>query len=288
MQDLLSTNGLIAAEDAYYLVGGDRSVKFLDATLSTQNGMSPEQAFLNRHISDAQFFDVEAIADQESPLPHMVPTSEYFESCISALGVSNDDHIVIYDQSGLYMASSRAWWMFRLFGHDKVYVMEGGLGAWVARGLPVIDGPVVTPTPSSFKATLRRELLVTKDDLLKNLETQNIDVVDARPSGRFDGLMPEPRPNMRAGHIPSSKNLPFIEVLDRTGRFKSDADLEYLFRSLELEPDSNIATSCGSGITACTVALALFKARGQNAAVYDGSWSEWGDEASNTPVEVSA
>lgn len=290
MSGLLSSNGLIHAEDVYYLLGGNEKIRLLDATYSVSaGGLSPFQAFLGRHIEGAQFFDIDVVADQEAPLPHTVPSPEYFAACASALGISNDEHVVIYDQSGAYMASSRAWWLFRLFGHDRVYVMEGGLQSWVARGFPVAEGAPEVPEPTQFQASLRQELIVTRNDLMNNLETGEIRVLDARPAARFNGDAPEPRQGMRTGHIPRSYNLPFTDVLDgRGGMFHHNAVLEKCFSTLGIDQDTSVAVSCGSGVTACTVALALFKARGQNAAIYDGSWSEWGDELAGTPIELSA
>ena len=288
MTELLSKNGVIPAEDLYFLLGGNEKIKVLDATFAAVRGQSPHQAFLGGRIEGAQFFDIEAVADQESPLPHMLPTPEYFADCVSSMGISNDDHVVIYDQSGLYMASSRAWWMFRTFGHDKVYVLEGGLSAWKARGYALASGPSDAPAPGNFKADFRAELVVSRNDILSNLETGDFLVLDARPAARFAGNAPEPRPGMRGGHIPRSVSLPFMETMEPSTFLKSTSALEQLFEKHELHADARLAVSCGSGVTACTVALALFKARGQEAAIYDGSWSEWGDENAGTPVEVSA
>lgn len=285
----LSDNGLIHAEDLYYMLGSNPGIKILDATYALPGtSTSPFHAFLGRHIEGAQFFDIDVVADQEAALPHTVPSPEYFAACASALGIENDDHVVIYDQSGAYMASSRAWWLFRLFGHENVYVLEGGLHSWVAKGFRTVEGAVDAPAPSRYAATLRQDLIVSRNDLMNNLETGDIKVLDARPAGRFDGSMPEPRPGMRAGHIPKSYNLPFGDTLDGNRLFRGNNDLEKLFASVGLTSNDKVAVSCGSGVTACTVALALFKARGQDAAIYDGSWSEWGDELAGTPVEISA
>lgn len=290
MSEKLSENGVIAAEDLFYMMGGKEPIRLLDATYALPNaGISPYDAFLNRHIDGAQLFDIDAVADQEAPLPHTVPTPEYFASCMSALGISNTDHVVVYDQSGSYMASARAWWMFRLFGHDHVYVLEGGLGAWVQRGFPVVSGPAAAPAPSVYMAGFRPELLVTKADLLANIETNNMRVIDARPPQRFSGQSPEPWAGKRAGHIPGSLNLFHGDVLDpRTRALKDSATLESIFSEQDMSAGDRLAASCGSGVTACTIALALYKARGQDCAIYDGSWSEWGDESAGTPVEVSA
>ncbi|PZO83035.1 MAG: 3-mercaptopyruvate sulfurtransferase [Micavibrio aeruginosavorus] len=288
--DRFSYNGMISAEDLYYLLGANKNIRVLDASYSVAGGMqSPFDAFLGKRIPEAQFFDIDAIADREAALPHTVPDADFFAACVASLGVSNKDHVVIYDQSGAYMASSRAWWMFRLFGHENVYVLEGGLESWTRRGFRTVSGACDSPEPGHFEARLRSELIVSKTDLINNLETGAVTVIDARPAGRFDGLLPEPRTGMRAGHIPGSVNLPFGNLMDRDTRHLLDPQtLEATFSAMEIAEDAKIAVSCGSGVTACTVALALFKARGQDSAIYDGSWSEWGHESSGTPVELSA
>ena len=290
MSHKLSDNGVIAAEDLYYMLGGKESIKVLDATYSLpQAGVSPYEAFMTRHINGAQFFDIDVIADQEAPLPHTLPTAEYFASCMSSLGISNEDQVVIYDQSGAYMASSRAWWMFRAFGHENVYVLEGGLSSWIQRGFPLANGPAPAPLPSIFVATFRPELVVSKTDLLNNIETGDIRVLDARPPARFAGNSPEPWAGKRAGHIPKSVSLPNGDLIDPASRnLKNTGVLESLFKDMQIAPDQKLAATCGSGVTACTIALALYKARRQDCAVYDGSWSEWGDDSAGTPVEVSA
>lgn len=289
----LSENGLIHAEDLYFLLGTEKeSIKLLDATFALPGPMAhkpPFQAFLTRHIKSAQFFDIDVVADQEATLPHTVPSAEYFAACASALGINNTDHVVIYDQSGMYMASSRAWWLFRLFGHENVYVLEGGLQSWIVRGFPTEEGTPEIPESTQFQARLRSDLIVTRNDLMDNLVTGQMRVLDARPEGRFAGTMSEPRPGMRAGHIPNSYNLPFSQVLDGPSRHLQDeATLAQTFDALGIGAQDKVALTCGSGVTACTLALALYKLRRQDAAVYDGSWSEWGEETAGTPVEVSA
>lgn len=289
MTDKLSDNGLIHADDLFYLLGGPEKIKILDATYGGVRGMSSYNAFLGERINGAQFFDIDVVADQEAPLPHTIPSPEYFAECVSSMGISNDDHVVVYDQSGAYMASSRAWWLFRMFGHNNVYVLEGGLQAWKARGFNIASGPADAPATGNFKPSFRPELIVTQNDLLDNIDTGNITVLDARPASRYEGRSPEPRPNMRAGHIPKSLSLPFMETIDPASAFfKSNNMLEQLFERCNLAQGANLAVSCGSGVTACTLALALFKARGQEAAIYDGSWTEWGAADANTPIEVSA
>lgn len=286
----LSDNAMIAAEDLYYLLGGSEKIKILDATFALPHaGLSPFDAFLGKHIEGAQFFDIDVVADREAPLPHTLPDAAFFAECMAAMGISNDDHVVVYDQSGSYMASSRVWWMFRAFGHESVYVLEGGLAAWTYGGFPLVSGPPAAPALTSFKATLQPGLVVTKTDLLDNIDTGHLLVVDARPEARFCGHAPEPWQGKRAGHIPRSLNLPFGQLIEPSTRYLKDKmALEQIFEQHDIGPEAKLAATCGSGVTACTIALALFKARQQDCAIYDGSWSEWGDESAGTPVEVSA
>jgi thiosulfate/3-mercaptopyruvate sulfurtransferase len=290
MSSKLSENGLISAETLHKNLCRPNNIRILDATYGPVEGRySPEQAFFGRRIDGAQFFGIDAIADQENPLPHMLPSADYFADCASSLGISNEDDVVIYDQSGIYMGASRAWWMFRVFGHERVYVLEGGLQAWAASGYKVVSGPPDGPKRAEFKATYRENLVADKTQLLNNLEQPNYKVIDARPAGRFDGIIPEPRPDMRAGHIPGSVNLPFIESIRTDNRFfQDDQTIDQLFQNIGIGYTDKPVISCGSGMTACTLALALYKARGQDAAIYDGSWSEWGHADAETPVEVSA
>ncbi len=290
MTALLSDNGVIHAEDIYYLLGGKEPIKILDATYSLPGGnASPFDAFLTQRIDTAQFFDIDVVADQDAPLPHTMPDAEYFAACVSAMGISNKDHVVVYDQSGAYMASSRAWWMFRAFGHEKVYVLEGGIKAWMDGGYRIVSGPAEVPKMEQFTATMRNNLIVSKNDLLNNIDTHDIRVLDARPPGRFFGAVQEPWAGKRSGHIPGSYNLPFGDLINPQSRaIRLPEELERIFKAQNIDAADKIAVSCGSGVTACTVALALFKARKQDAAIYDGSWSEWGDEAAGTPVELSA
>ena len=289
-QEMLSNTGLIDAQDLYYLLSGATPVKILDATYALPGGaLSPHEAYLQRHIEGAQFFDIDAVADPDAPLPHTLPDADFFEEAVAAMGISSTDHVVIYDQSGSYMASSRAWWMFRVFGHEYVYVLNGGLERWVAAGFATKTGPELEPAPGTFKAALNPTLVVDKAALLANLEDPVFTVVDARPEARFEGTMPEPRPAMRAGHIPGSRNVPFVNMLEGRGRLiKQPAAVEQTFHQAGLLSSDKIAVTCGSGVTACTLALALYQTGNKDVAVYDGSWSEWGLEESNTPIEFSA
>ena len=235
----------------------------------------PLAEFKTIHIPGAVFFDIDRIADDTNPLPHMIPSVEKFASQVSALGVGNGDHIIAYDTTGVGSAA-RVWWMFHLFGHDRVSVLDGGLPAWQKSGGPVED-QVPVPTTTHFTARLNRDLLRTTEDLLRNIKNDTEQVMDARTQGRFTGKEPEPRPGLRSGHIPKSLNLPFLDLYDPGTHFMKSIDqLTELFSKAGVREDKRVVTSCGSGITACNLALALHLIGRTDVAVYDGSWTEWG------------
>lgn len=227
-------------------------------------------------IPGALDFDIDDVADPAAPLAHTVPSAEIFSAKVGALGISNSDLVIVYDRSGLAMAAARGWWMFRLFGHGNVRVLDGGLPAWVHAGFSIGE-KAATSTPVSFKVSFRGELLKTADQLIENLDAKNFTVLDARDAARFRGDMPDPRPHVQTGHIPGSRNIPFMQLLNRDGTLKIRQELEKEFQSLSLQ--NKFACSCGSGVTACVVALALHELGHKDAAIYDGSWAEWGSNA---------
>ena len=238
-------------------------------------GRDPRTEFTGQHIPGAVFFDVDQISDDENPLPHMVPSEKKFAAEIGALGIRNEDHIIAYDATGVGSAA-RVWWMFRLFGHRRVSVLDGGLPAWVKSG-GSLENSIQVPTSTEYAARLNLALLRKFKDLLGNIENNAELVLDARTPGRYAGTEPEPRPGLRSGHIPKSLNLPFLDLYDLdTHLMKSGEQLEKVFTEAGVEDGKNVITSCGSGITACNLALALHIIGRTNVAVYDGSWSEWG------------
>lgn len=278
MQALIEPEELLALLNAE-----DGNLRLLDATYAMGGPVDPRQVHAACHIGNARFFDIDEVADQDSDLPHMLPDPASFAAAVAALGISNDDTVVIYDQDGLAFAAARAWWMFRVFGHDRVRVLNGGLPWWRAQGYPVNDTPV-TPAPGHFKAALRPELVKSKEDVLQATTQPDIQIIDARAAARFGGTMPEPRAGLRAGHIPGSRNLPYTMVVDgTTGRLKERSELESLLKDFQQKP---AIASCGSGVTACVLALAFHTTGKADVAIYDGSWSEWGRAAAGTPVST--
>jgi len=240
--------------------------------------------FLQAHLPGARFFDIDAIADTQSSLPHMVPTTAGFEHLIGALGVSNASRVVYYDQKGIFSAA-RAWWLLRLFGHANCAVMDGGLPKWIAERRAVEHGTPSLPKPAVYRARFHAAYLRGLGDVLANLNSTQELVLDARSADRFHARVPEPRPGLRGGHIPGSRNLPFTELLSAQQTMLPAAELRARFAARGVREGSRVVTSCGSGLTAAVLNLGLDVAGLPMGALYDGSWAEWGGQL-DTPVDV--
>ncbi len=241
--------------------------------------------YLQRHIPGARFFDVDEVADPDTDLPHMVPSQGRFARLVAALGVSNDQRVVFYDQKGLFSAA-RGWWLFRLFGHERVAVLAGGLPKWMAEGHPLAAGDAREPRPGTFYPGFRSELLRGLGDMRRNVDSGRELVLDARSRERFDGTAPDPRPQLPSGHIPGSRSLPYPELLNPDKTLKSAADLRALFLAAGADGSRPVVSSCGSGLTATILSLGLAVAGLPAGAIYDGSWTEWAGQA-DTPIEPS-
>lgn len=267
-QLLVSTEWLAAHLDA-------PDVRVLDASWHMpDSGRDAKAEYAAAHIPGAQFFDIDEVSDSRSELPHMAPPVEKFVSRVRAMGIGDAHRVVVYDQAGLFSAA-RVWWLFRLMGHKDVAVLDGGLPKWVAEGRPTEDLP---PMPRDRHFVARRDATLVKDvtQVAMAIKLGHEQVVDARAAERFEGAAPEPRPGLRAGHIPTSRNVPFKTVLNADGTMKDAAAIRAVFEAAGVDLARPVIASCGSGVTACVLALALERAGHRDWSVYDGSWTEWG------------
>jgi len=263
------------------LPGADLAV--LDATWYMPGDKRDARAqFAAGRIPGARYFDIDLISDRESGLPHMVPAASRFAQLVGELGVSNDHRVVFYDQIGVF-SSARGRWMMRLFGHERVTVLDGGLPKWRAEGRAVESGPFSAPEPAVFRTALRAGMLRGLGDLLENLGSQRELVLDARSADRFHARVGEPRPGLRGGHMPGAHNLPFGELLTPAQTLRPREELRERFARAGVKEGTTVVTSCGSGLTAAILNLGLSVAGLPEGALYDGSWAEWGGRA-DTPI----
>jgi len=277
MQPLVSTEWL--AENC-----GRSDLVVFDATMYLPNEPEDGRAeYLRAHIPGARFFDIDAIADDQTDLPHMLPTPGRFARLIGALGVGNRTSVVFYDQKGLSSAA-RGWWMMGVFGHDDAAVLDGGLPKWRAEGRPLEAGEPQPPKPEDFVPNFRARRVRGIGDILANIDRHTELVLDARAAGRFNGTAPEPRRGMRAGHIPGAASLPYSELLNADSTFRPPEALRRRFAAAGADGSRPTVTSCGSGVSAAILTLGLVLAGYPQGALYDGSWTEWGGRP-DTPIE---
>jgi thiosulfate/3-mercaptopyruvate sulfurtransferase len=245
-------------------------------------GRNGAEEFLQNHIPHAVHFDIDAIADTSTNLPHMLPDAVAFSSAVRKLGIGDGMKIVVYDSVGLFSAP-RVWWTFRVFGVRDVVILDGGLPKWLAENRPVEDGPA-RPQPRHFTPRIDHGLIASMSDIRAASANGSAQIVDARSAARFQGDEIEPRPGLRSGHMPGARNLPWTELVHE-GRLRPAAELEAAFARAGVDTARPVLTTCGSGVSASILSFALAKAGHDTAPVYDGSWSEWG-QASDRPVAI--
>lgn len=237
------------------------------------------------HIPGAVFFDIDEISDETSPLPHMLPSTVKFASRMKKMGIGDGMRIVVYDSVGMFSAA-RVWWTFRVMGHEDVAVLNGGLPKWKAEGRPVTSESTPPRSPRHFTPRLNASLVRDLDDMKRIVAGGAAQIADARGPGRFAGKEPEPRPGLRSGHMPGARNVPYGRVLNPDGTLKSPEDLAKVFTEAGIDPSKPVVTTCGSGVSAAVLSLALALIGQPDSGLYDGSWSEWGREDAGTPVEA--
>ncbi|MFL5259459.1 MAG: 3-mercaptopyruvate sulfurtransferase [Hyphomicrobiales bacterium] len=257
---------------------GDPGVVIIDASWHLPaGGRDAHGEFVAERIPNARFFDIDAISDTETILPHMLPSAEKFASSAGRLGIGDGTRVICYDTAGLFSAA-RAWWMFRVFGHDEVAILDGGFANWKAERRPIERGPPPhEPEEQHFTARFRPDMVRGKREM-QNETAKGAVIADARSPGRFRGEEPEPRKEVRAGHIPGARNVHYATLLNPDGTLKPAADIARAFAEAGVDISRPVITSCGSGVTAAILTLGLTLLGAKEHALYDGSWTEWGSD----------
>jgi thiosulfate/3-mercaptopyruvate sulfurtransferase len=251
------------------------NLKILDATFYLpDSGLIAEEEYKKKHIPNAIFFDINKIADPNNSLPHMIPSKDLFSKMMQNIGLNKDDEIIIYDNSP-FLSSARAWFLFRYFGHDKIFIMQGGVKNWENNGGNITNGNVVLEKGNYIASAERKELVVNLDQMILASQNKENVILDARSRKRFLGEALEPRPNLPSGHIPNSQSLPSSDLINKDGYLKSKDEINKIFSNIRVNTSDKIIATCGSGVSACVISIALFCLGKKDIPIYDGSWTEW-------------
>ena len=254
---------------------GNINLKIFDATFYLpDSGLVAEDEYKKKHIPNAIFFDINKIADPNNSLPHMIPSKDLFSKMMQNIGLNKDDEIIIYDNSP-FLSSARAWFLFRYFGHDKIFIMQGGIKNWENNGGNITNRNVVLEKGNYIASAERKELVVNLNEMILASQNKKNVILDARSKKRFLGEALEPRPNLPSGHIPNSKSLPSSDLINKEGYLKSKDEINQIFSNINVNTNDKIIATCGSGVSACVISIALFCLGKTDTPIYDGSWTEW-------------
>ena len=253
----------------------ESNVKILDATFFLPDtGLNAEEEYKKKHIPNSVFFDINKIADPKNPLPHMIPSKELFSIMMQNLGINNQDEIIIYDNSPL-LSSARAWFLFRYFGHENIFILNGGLKNWEKSGGEITNKKTIIPKGDFQSKTEKKDLVVDLNQMISVSNNNSKLILDARSHKRFTGEAKEPRPGLLSGHIPNSKSFPSSDLVTNDGFLKSIEELNKIFSNNNFNNSEQIIATCGSGVSACVISLALYCLGRKDVPIYDGSWTEW-------------
>lgn len=251
------------------------NIKILDATFFLPNSdLNAEEEYNKKHIPNSVFFDINKIADPKDPLPHMIPSKEMFSTMMQNLGISNQDKIIIYDNSVL-LSSARAWFLFRYFGHKNIFILNGGLKNWEKSGGEITNKKTIISAGDFQSKTEKKHLVVDLNEMISISNNNSKLILDARSYKRFTGESKEPRPGVLSGHIPNSKSLPSSNLITNDGFLKSIEELDKIFSNNDYINSEQIIATCGSGVSACVISVALYCLGRKDVPIYDGSWTEW-------------
>ncbi len=253
-----------------------KDLKILDCSWYLPNlGKNGEEEFLKERIPNSIFFNIDKFSDTDCPYPHTLLNDEKFSQKLGKLGIENRNHLIVYDAFGIF-SSSRAWWMFKSYGHKNVSILNGGLKKWKQNNFPLEKGDPRDIIPTFYKSNLTKKNIINYDEIKKNINEKKFILVDARPSGRFNGTSPEPRKEIESGAIPNSINIPYTDLIDQaSGCYKKKDELKKIFSQHKIDENTNVVFSCGSGVTACLIGKAYEIVTGKEFKIFDGSWTEW-------------